>query len=197
MTLRYDTRSRVSTYTQSWVANADPDFGAYESIATTTLSSSTASVTFSSIPQTYKHLQLRLMARDTRTITGNPIDMYVNSDSTYTNYANHYLSGSGSSASSGGGQAASQFLPAGVSAGASAGSNIFGVAVMDFLDYTNTNKYKTVRALSGYDNNGSGEADFLSGVWLNTSAITSILLYPRTSTNFVQYSSFALYGIKA
>ena len=37
MTLRYDSRSRVSTYTQSWVSNADPDFGAYESIATTTV----------------------------------------------------------------------------------------------------------------------------------------------------------------
>ena len=59
MTLRYDSRSRVSTYTQTWVSNADPDFGAFESIATTLVSSAVSSVTFSSIPQTYKHLQIR------------------------------------------------------------------------------------------------------------------------------------------
>ena len=62
MTLRWDTRSRVSTGVQSWMygVTTDPDYGAYESIGTTVITSDTASVTFSSIPQTYKHLQLRM-----------------------------------------------------------------------------------------------------------------------------------------
>jgi hypothetical protein len=69
--------------------------------------------------------------------------------------------------------------------------------IFDILDYTNTNKYKTVRMLGGVDFNGSGEVDFMSGLWLNTSAITRIDFLPSyQSTQFQQYSSFALYGIR-
>ena len=69
--------------------------------------------------------------------------------------------------------------------------------IFDILDYTNTNKNTTTRALTGNETNGTaGQAIlFSSGNWRNTAAITSILIYP-SSGNFSQYSSFALYGIK-
>ena len=189
MTLRYDTRSRVSTYTQSWVANADPDFGVFESIATTTLSTSAASVTFSSIAGTYKHLQLRITA-------GNSVSAYmgmvVNSD-TGSNYAFHRLSGDGATADANASTSRADMILTGAG-GMATTANVFGGFIVDILDYANTNKYKTVRCLNGYDANGSGSMNLSSNVWLNTAAITSLTL--SSTSNFRQYSSFALYGIK-
>jgi hypothetical protein len=74
-------------------------------------------------------------------------------------------------------------------------ANTYGVIVIDILDYTNTNKYTTVRTLGGYDNNGSGAVALFSGLWLNTAAITSIqtgAFFAGDDTN----SQLALYGIK-
>jgi hypothetical protein len=76
-----------------------------------------------------------------------------------------------------------------------ADTNIFGTAVFDLLDYTNTSKYKTTRSLTGHDKNGSGLIVLYSGLWLNTAAVTSITVLPNTG-NFNQYTSAALYGIK-
>ena len=70
---------------------------------------------------------------------------------------------------------------------------IFGTFIVDILDYANTNKYKTMRALDGFDANGSGYAVLWSGNWRSTSAVSTITI---TGGTFAQYSSFALYGIK-
>jgi hypothetical protein len=74
-------------------------------------------------------------------------------------------------------------------------ASAFGAAVIDVLDYQNTNKYKTTRTLCGFDANGSGFAWFQSNLWSSTAAITSITLKPF-SGDFITYSSFALYGVK-
>lgn len=196
MTLRYDSRSRVSTYTQSWVSNADPDFGAYESIATTVITSDTASVTFSSIPQTYKHLQLRMFAKTDRTDTDDVTLMRFNGD-TAANYSWHWLRGNGTApaGSQGGASQSYIYLNYACSGNASA-SNVFGACVLDILDYSNTNKFKTTRSLHGFDLNGQGWIYLASGNWRSTSAITSIVLDQQYGTNWKQYSHFALYGIK-
>lgn len=168
----------------------------FESIATVTVGSGGSStVTFSSIPSTYKHLQLRMTARCTQQTTGNATNMYLrlNSDSG-TNYTYHYLKGNGSTASALANTARdSAIFTFPTKSGETSG--IFGVSVLDILDYTNTNKYKTLRHLEGYDANGSGEIFLYSNLWLNTSAVTSITLTEDLG-DFAQYSSFALYGIK-
>lgn len=158
--------------------------GSYESIATVTVGAGGASsITFSSIPQTYTHLQLRGFFKGGDNLYGQ-----FNSD-TGNNYKTHYLLGNGSSASAGvGGQADSVFI--GRAQGS--GSN-FGGFVCDILDYTNTNKNTTTRSLASWDGNGSGEMFFFSGLWINTNAITSIYLY---GPSMVQYSTVSLYGIK-
>jgi hypothetical protein len=195
MTLRYDTRSRVSTYTQSWVTNADPDFGAFESIATTVITSDTASVTFSSIPQTYKHLQVRCLMRNTEGASGQSgLYMRFNSD-TASNYSWHRLYGDGASVTSGASTSTSSML-AGIGARTGSLASTFGVAVIDVLDYVNTNKYTTIRGLTGHDTNGGGYASLGSGNWRNTAAVTTIDLITDATFSFVQYSSFALYGIR-
>ena len=168
----------------------------YESISTVTVGSGgTSSITFSSIPSTYQHLQIRFMARTTRSLGFDPFLIRMNSDTTAANYASHALYGSGSSAVSNYTSGESGTFHYLVSAATSTAS-VFGAAVIDVLDYANTNKYKTTRSLAGYDGNGSGYICLNSGLWMNTNAITTLTIVPFVGSNFVEYSSFALYGIK-
>jgi hypothetical protein len=74
-------------------------------------------------------------------------------------------------------------------------ANNYGCVIIDILDYTNTNKYKTVRSLGGYDNNGSGYTALFSGLWLNTAAITSIQVGALYVSDNI-YSRISVYGIK-
>lgn len=168
--------------------------GDFESIATVTVGSGGASsISFTSIPSTYQHLQIRAMARGTQADVSDQIGIQFNSD-TGSNYAIHQLGGNGSSVFSTGAGSQTKIVPAYITGG-STSANIFGVGVIDILDYANTNKYKTARGLSGYDRNGAGLTLLRSGLWLNTNAVTSIVCLPD-SGSFVEYSSFALYGIK-
>lgn len=167
---------------------------AYDSIATTTVSTSVSSITFSSIPATYTHLQLRWLARSDRAAAQDFVDIRFNSD-TGANYAAHLLYGDGSTASSAAYVSNTSvgviFMP-----GSTATASVFGVGVMDILDYTNTNKYTTTRILGGADINGTGRSVLGSGVWMNTAAVTSLTIITDNASTFTQYSKFALYGIK-
>jgi hypothetical protein len=165
--------------------------GAYDSIATTTLGSATASITFSSIPATYTHLQIRVLGSMSAS-GADDLCLRFNSD-TGSNYAAHYLVGNGTSASAGAYTSAT-FTRAGANALPTATST-YGVAVIDLLDYANTSKYKTMRALAGNDTNGAGYVALGSGLWQSSTAINTILLYPFAST-FTANTQIALYGIK-
>lgn len=167
-----------------------PVLTAYESIATTTVGSGgTATITFTSIPATYTHLQIRWFSKNTS--ADYSIRAQFNSD-TAANYSYHGLYGTGAVVGVFSG-ASQTFLQVGQNADTTA--NVFGTGIVDILDYANTNKYKTTRTLSGYDKNGGGTVTFESGSWRSTSAITSISLFDAAG-DFAQYSSFALYGIK-
>lgn len=167
----------------------------YYSIATTTVGSGGATtITFSSIPSTYTHLQIRNIAREKPSGDSLYDSLYAtfNSD-TGSNYSQHFLRGNGSAAQAGGSASQTSTTLGGIEQGGNT-ANTFGAGVIDILDYANTSKYKTVRSLFGYDANGSGYIVLASGLWQSTSAITSITLTPING--FAQYSSFALYGIK-
>lgn len=168
----------------------------YESIQTVTVGAGGASsIEFTSIPSTYTHLQIRgLVKNNSTSLTADVNQLQFNAD-TATNYNTHYLQGDGAAATSAA-VANSPSIYAGICARSNASyTSMFGVSVIDVLDYTNTNKNKTVRTLSGVDMNGSGYLFYSSGAWRNTNAITSIKLFV-SGNNYVQYSSFALYGIK-
>lgn len=167
---------------------------AYESISTVTVGSAVSSISFTSIPSTYKHLQIRAIGRSSRAQNSGYAVVRFNSD-TGTNYSYHTLEGDGSTPYSGG--SASVAYPTLIAfPGSLRGANIFGAAVLDVLDYQNTNKNKTLRVLDGYDSNGGGFINFQSGAWYNTAAISSITITEFNGQNFEQYSQFALYGIK-
>ena len=154
-----------------------------------------ANITFSSIPQTFTHLQIRCIARYTGTAYNNLLGEF-NGDTTYTNYRWHYLTGDGSSVAAGDVQSSGAPLSMGLVTGTAQTAGVFAAQFIDILDYTNTNKFTTIRGLTGVDNNGSGRVSMNSGCWHNyTSPITSITLTCRSSS-FQNYSSFALYGIK-
>lgn len=164
----------------------------FESIATATIGAGgQAGVTFSSIPSDYKHLQLRFMARVTGATTLDNLTMRLN-NTAGTSYTTHFLQGNGSSASSSWVSINGSELYVGRLTGANSSSGMFGIGVIDILDYQNTNKNKTVRTLSGQDQNGSGEVFFWSGLFNSTGAVNRIDLL----NTYAQYSQFALYGIK-
>jgi len=165
----------------------------YESIQTVTVGvGGQSSISFTSIPSTYKHLQIRGIGR---TNSGNFYDatqLTFNSDSS-ASYSQHYLDAyNGTVSASAGGVSATYIVNYYLGGNT---SNTFSANIIDILDYANTNKYKTVRSLAGIDANTTGGAiNYSSGSWQKTNAITSITF---TSTNTIQqYSSFALYGIR-
>ena len=162
----------------------------YASIQTVTVGSGGASsITFSSIPSTYTHLQIRYMATAASSATG--ILLQINSDAG-SNYARHSLTGTGSvAAATATVSTASPYIQ---SYAADTTTTNPTVGVVDLLDYANINKYKTIRVLTGTDKNGSGGIEFNSMLWMNTTAISNLVVYGTSP--FAQYSSFALYGIK-
>jgi hypothetical protein len=172
--------------------------GDFESIATFTVGSGgSISFDFQSIPSTYQHLQLRLLGRNVRASSATDfIRMRFNNDTASNYRQEHALLGNGSTAVSGNSAAGTAVFLNPIAA-SDAGSNNFASAVIDILDYTSTNKYKTVRYLMGFDNNGSGEIRLGSGLWFNSSiaAINRITITPAFG-DWVQYSQAALYGIK-
>lgn len=173
----------------------------YESIQTVTVGSGgSSSIDFTSIPSTYSHLQIRMISRNTGAGIAGTLDNWLtfNSDSG-SNYAYHGLQGNGAAAAAFGAGTQTRVRMPNQSPGASSTASTFGAAVIDILDYTSTNKNKTVRVLYGANDNTTNteyRAFLLSGLWYATpAAVTSITILPETAT-FAQYSSFALYGIK-
>ena len=164
--------------------------GAYESIASAT-PVSVNNVTFSSIPSTYKHLQIRYSVRGSS--GGLSLYMQLNAD-TASNYSNHVLNGYGTAASAEGYANQSQNPVGPVYNGTSATYQTVGI--IDIHDYASTTKNKTVRTFAGQDSNGSGDVDLLSFNWRNTNAVTSIKFYVPGAGTFVAGSTVSLYGIQ-
>ena len=171
--------------------------GAYESIATVDVGGGGASsIAFASIPATYKHLQIRGIARSSTASSG-IVPIYAQINSVSTNQTSHFLYGDGSGVSSTSSLNAN-LIYLGYIGQDSTTATSYGAAVIDVLDYADTNKYKTFRSLAGTDLNGSGRVGLFSGfLYANTNAISNITLYANAGgDSFKQYSSFALYGIK-
>ena len=165
--------------------------GSFSSIATVTVGAGgSSSITFSSIPSTYQHLQLRISGLGN---TNNSGLMRFNSD-TGTNYSWHALYGTGATASATNGTSQTFMIGNGFNLGPSSSTTPF-VTIIDLFDYSSTSKYKTGRMLDGIDLNGSGSIALMSGLWMSTAAISTINIAPNTG-NYTQYSSFALYGVK-
>jgi len=169
----------------------------YESIATFTVGSGGQStITFSSIPSTYKHLQVRTLIRSAGSDASyQHLSIQLNGD-TSNLYWGHGLYGTGSVvATHNDGSLTSKLLSYNIPTSTQTASAFAG-GVVDILDYVSTSKYKVIRALGGFDSNGGGALGLYSGNYNSTSAITSIELKVYQGSNFAEHSQFALYGIK-
>jgi hypothetical protein len=169
----------------------------YELIETQILGSTQAAITFSSLgtySSTYKHLQIRAVARTAQVGTSRAMSVRLNAD-TGSNYAWHILGGDGSSVSALSGSS-QNFMYLGQLAALDSTANNFKVSVIDLLD-AYSSKNKTLRSLAGGTDPGLNRIRLFSGAWFSTASLTSItLLGEDLSSNFVAGSRFSLYGLK-
>lgn len=171
--------------------------GSFESIASYVVGAGgNTDITFNAIPQTFKHLQVRIAMRTISAIGAVAI-VTLNGD-TGSNYSLQAIDSYGYRPQ-GGGPYASATANSARPAITFCLSNLKpGVSITDFYDYTNTSKYKSFRGWTGYNDNGNGELSrlFLFGnMWRNNSAITTIKIDANGET-FKQDTTIALYGIK-
>jgi hypothetical protein len=151
-----------------------------------------SSISFSSIPSTYTDLVVRFSLRSAT--TGSAID-YINMwlNGSDASFNSKWIFGNGSTTSSG------SRTDNAVSATNNPGtwtSNTFSNGEIRFPNYTDS-KNKIWHIDTVTENWGTAYMETVSGMWSNTSAITSISLFGGGSTNFVQYSTASLYGIKS
>jgi len=202
------TAQAVAPFGVSAASSASSSVSMYNgmtALATVTLGSSASSITFSSIPSGYSHLQIRYFARGTTTNRSESVLWQMNGYSTNGNYTRHSLWGEGGTASSGADTNSNGGLLQMPSGGTA--SNIFGVGIIDVLDYANTNKNKTIRTIGGYDSNGSSNGQDYQYVGLvsnlaitqGTAATTSFTLACYVyagGSGFATGTTAVLYGVK-
>lgn len=162
----------------------------YEAIATVTVGSGgAASIDFTSIPQTYTDLLVKL---STRTTAAGAADVSLRFNSATTNYSYRDLEGNGSTVASYNG---TSFLWAGEANRGDATASTFANIDIYVPNYTSSNN-KSISVDSVTENNGTlAYADLIAGLWSSSAAITSITLL-LSSGNHAQYSTATLYGIK-
>ena len=157
----------------------------YTPLATQTLGSAAASVTFSSISGAYTDLVLIVSSSAS---VASYISLQYNAD-TGTNYSVTLMRGNGSAASSARYASTNEIY---VSV-ASINTTEINNTIVQFQNYSNTTTYKTNLSRA---NNASLSTDASVGLWRNTAAINSIKIL-NTGANFAIGSTFTLYGIAA
>jgi hypothetical protein len=163
----------------------------YIKIASQTLSSSTATVTFSSIPSTYTDLSVVFSARqDTGDLS---CFTRLNGDSG-ANYNYKTLYGDGTAAGSGGGPGQSGLI-GWQTASSGITTSTFGSTLMYIPNYAGSTQ-KSVSVDFVTENNATAGYQMIwNAIWSNTSAINQIS-FTAFGANFIANSTFYLYGIK-
>jgi hypothetical protein len=181
-----------------WAASGSQGVGSYELIATANGTGSSNTITFSSIPQTYKHLQFRAVAR---TAYGASIDTFYaynfNNNTNSTGASYHLLYGTGSGVAQSAGSTGNFSAILGYVSGNNAVANSHGVLITDIADYTSITKNKTLRTFWGFTHSGEQQVGLTSAVpfsTLGTNAITSVSFV--ANGNFTTSTRISIYGIR-
>ena len=161
-------------------------------IAAQTLTSASASVTFSSIPQTFTDLKLVMSERDNRSGTS-VNDVLINFNGSSSNLSDRRLYGNGSAT----GSDTATTGRIGVGDSATATTNTFGSFEVYIPNYTSSNNKSYSADAVSEDNATLAFAQLTAGLWSITSAITSITITPANSASWIAGSSFYLYGISS
>ena len=158
----------------------------YTPIATTTLGSAQADVTFSSISGSYTDLVLIIGGKNASSDQGIVTQVGNGSVDTGSNYSTTYILGDGSSALSGRTTGATSII-------AGRMDNTASTSIINYMNYSNTTTYKTVL---GRGNDGTYVIQHV-GLWRSTSAINTIKVFNLSSVNFAAGTVLTLYGIAA
>jgi hypothetical protein len=157
----------------------------YTALANITLGSSASSVTFSSIPATYRDLVLIQSGTSTNTSI-NSLQVRLNGDSG-SNYPQVFMSGESNDTTS-----SASFTDTGLICGYAISSGVV-TNVAQIMDYSATDKHKT--ALSRHNSLPENRVRAIAGRWANTAAVTSLLCRIDSGASFNSGTTFALYGI--
>lgn len=155
------------------------------SLASITLQEATASVSFSGIPQNYRDLVLVVNGTNSANAF---ITLQFNGD-TGSNYNMVWMQGSGAGATSS--SSASQVE---IITSQNNGGTALKTGLIQIMDYSATNKHKTVLARTDGENSGTRLTAALAARWANTVAISSIRVYDGNGSNYLTGSTFNLYG---
>jgi hypothetical protein len=159
----------------------------YDKIATTTLGSANATITFSSISSAYTDLKLILVVASTSVATN--VQVQFNSD-TATNYSSTYLNSNGVAAATGRNTSATNIQFTDVTATSTTVPQTYTLDIFSYAGSTN----KTVIGTSSQDYNGSGSTANIIGLWRSTSAITSITIKTSGAPTFSTGTIATIYG---
>jgi len=166
-----------------------------EAIATTYLEADAASVTFSSIPATYEHLQLRMSWRDGSTGTYGMIKTRFNGD-TGNNYQYHLMRGYGTTAATDT-AASTDYIANNFVIAEGSPRTGYTSAIVDILDYANTNKNTTTQTMLGSVSGTVSQVVFHSGMWDSTAAVNTILLTYVWGPDILRGTEVTLYGLNS
>jgi len=170
----------------------------YESIQSTVIGTAVNTFTFSSIPQTYKHLEIRYTVRGDRAVTYDTWIMWYNGVQNGNYYDAHVMYGGGTGSAISGGsysEYGQNQMSMGLITEANASSNMFGSGVINIFDYTSS-KLKVTKCISGIAIGSAAGNYTMSGLFNQTGAITSITLQHPTGGGLQPNSIISLYGIK-
>lgn len=144
-----------------------------------------ASITFTSIDQSYDALVVLVSDRSNRAAVNDAVILKLNG----TTSTGRRMYGSGSSITA-------TSAPDPISAANTSTANAFSNIQFVISNYSSTTKYKPWLADGAHETNATlAYATLATGVYSSNSAVTSITLTPETGTGFLQYSSAALYGV--
>jgi hypothetical protein len=168
--------------------------GAFEQIATAFGTGSSGVIDFTSIPSTYKHLQIRYTAKGNTSSIANMNVTFNNVTS--SNYARHQVAGTSNTISIGTATSASNIsLLNAITSNSLANAATAGI--IDILDYANSSTNKSLRAIYGIAEGGSGSSfTYQASGFLNSTTAISRITLTASAHHFANISRFSLYGIK-
>jgi hypothetical protein len=169
-------------------------------ITSTVLTQNEPSITFdvSAFNGVYRHLKLILVQRGTNSEAGMQAVLRFNGDSSTSSYAMHSVWGNGSTVST---ETVTTGLLGGIAPvcrypGGTSVANTFGAGELEILDAYSSVKNKVIRNLHG-QSSSENRIGISSGLWINTTPISSIYLQPQDGSSFAIGSRFSLYGVTA
>jgi len=170
----------------------------YVALDSQTLVSTTSSITFNSISQSYTDLIVVCSINSARAAQYDSLAVRFNGDAG-SNYSYTYMQGNTSNgANTISGRAANQSNIFIGNVTASSVTNNFSACILQVQNYSNATTYKTAIARGGsIIDAGNNDGELVVGMWRNTNAITSLTVRSETGSNFNVGCTFTLYGVAA